>query len=115
MFATSKQDVCIILRNDNGEVYYKKEITLSPEHVLTETVDVKGARFNQLTFDIVKTCGTTSCLALALLNDEGIVAGCEGDMQTLLSMFLASTAMPHGVLSTTTRRHCAATPTTFVV
>ena len=40
-------------------------------------------------FDIVKTCGTTSCLALALLNDEGIVAGCEGDMQTLLSMLLA--------------------------
>ena len=40
-------------------------------------------------FDIVKTCGTTSCLALALLNDEGIVAGCEGDMQTLMSMFLA--------------------------
>ena len=40
-------------------------------------------------FDIVKACNTTSCLALALLNDEGIVAGCEGDMQTLLSMFLA--------------------------
>ena len=40
-------------------------------------------------FDIVKACSTTSCLALALLNDEGIVAGCEGDMQTLLSMFLA--------------------------
>ncbi|MCR5644875.1 MAG: fucose isomerase [Bacteroidales bacterium] len=39
-------------------------------------------------FDIVKTCGTTSCLALALLNDEGIVAGCEGDMQTLMSMLL---------------------------
>ena len=40
-------------------------------------------------FDIVKACGTTSCLALALLNDEGIVAGCEGDMQTLLTMWLA--------------------------
>ena len=40
-------------------------------------------------FDIVKTCGTTSCLALAMLNDEGLVAGCEGDMQTLMSMFLA--------------------------
>ena len=39
-------------------------------------------------FDIVKTCGTTSCLALALLNDEGIVAGCEGDMQSLMTMFL---------------------------
>ncbi len=40
-------------------------------------------------FDIVKACGTTSCLALALLNDEGIVAGCEGDMQSLLTMLLA--------------------------
>lgn len=40
-------------------------------------------------FDIVNTCGTTSCLALALLNDEGVVAGCEGDMQTLMSMLLA--------------------------
>ncbi|MBR5082643.1 MAG: fucose isomerase [Bacteroidales bacterium] len=40
-------------------------------------------------FDIVKACSTTSCLALALLNDEGIVAGCEGDMQTLMSMYLA--------------------------
>ena len=40
-------------------------------------------------FDIVKSCGTTSCLALALLNDEGIVAGCEGDMQTLMSLLLA--------------------------
>ena len=39
-------------------------------------------------FDIVNTCGTTSCLALALLNDEGIVAGCEGDMQTLMSLLL---------------------------
>lgn len=40
-------------------------------------------------FDIVKACNTTSCLALAMLNDEGIVAGCEGDMQTLLTMILA--------------------------
>ncbi len=55
VFATSKQEVCIILRNDNGEVYYRKEMTLSPEAVLTETVDVKGARFDKLTFEIVKT------------------------------------------------------------
>ena len=39
-------------------------------------------------FDIVKACNTTSCLALARLNDEGIVAGCEGDMQTLMTMLL---------------------------
>ena len=29
VFATSKQDVCVILRNDDGEVYYKKELTLA--------------------------------------------------------------------------------------
>ncbi|MBR1665145.1 MAG: DUF5107 domain-containing protein, partial [Bacteroidaceae bacterium] len=55
VFATSKQVVCIILRHDNGEVYYKEEMTLSPEAVLTETVDVKGTRFDELTFEIVKT------------------------------------------------------------
>ena len=55
VFATNKQDVCIILRNDNGEVYYKKELILSPEKVLVETVDVKGAKLNELTFEIQKT------------------------------------------------------------
>ena len=55
VFATNKQDVCIILRNDNGEVYYKKEMTLSPEAVLVETVDVKGAKMNELTFEIQKS------------------------------------------------------------
>ena len=54
VFATSKQEVCVILRNDDGEVYYKKELTLSPEEVLVETVDVKGAKFDELTFEIRK-------------------------------------------------------------
>ena len=55
VFATSKQEVCIILRNDKGDIYYKKEMSLSPEAVLTETVDVKGAKLNELTFEIVKS------------------------------------------------------------
>ncbi len=55
VFATNKQDVCIILRNDDGTLYYKKEMTLSPEEVLVETVDVKGSKMNELTFEIVKT------------------------------------------------------------
>ena len=54
VFATSRQRVCIVLRNDKGEAYYKKEMTISPEAVLTETVDVKGAKFNELTFEIAK-------------------------------------------------------------
>ena len=55
VFATSKQEVGIILRNDKGDIYYKKEMSLSPEAVLTETVDVKGAKLNKLTFEIVKS------------------------------------------------------------
>ena len=31
----------------------------------------------------------TGCLALALLNDEGIVAGCEGDLQSIFTMLSA--------------------------
>ena len=55
VFATSKQEVCIILRHDDGEVYYQKELTLTPEDVLSEMVDVKGTKFNELTFEIVKS------------------------------------------------------------
>ena len=37
-------------------------------------------------FDLIPPTSTTGCLALALLNDEGIPAGCEGDIQTILTM-----------------------------
>lgn len=40
-------------------------------------------------FDIVKELNTTGCLALALLNNEGLIAGCEGDIPAAFSMFLA--------------------------
>ncbi len=32
---------------------------------------------------------TTGCLALALLNNEGLVSGCEGDIPAAFTMFLA--------------------------
>lgn len=37
-------------------------------------------------FGILNTCRTTACLAMALLNDEGIVAGCEGDIPSLWTL-----------------------------
>ena len=37
-------------------------------------------------FDLIPTTRTTGCVALALLNQQGIPAGCEGDEQTLLTM-----------------------------
>ena len=43
-------------------------------------------------FDLIPTTHTTGCVALALLNQEGIPAGCEGDEQTLLTMLAAQVA-----------------------
>lgn len=37
-------------------------------------------------FDLLDTIHTTGCLALAILNAEGIYGGCEGDVPALLSM-----------------------------
>lgn len=37
-------------------------------------------------FRMIEQTGTTGCLALALLNDEGIIAGCEGDLQSIFTM-----------------------------
>ncbi|HIR87069.1 MAG TPA: hypothetical protein IAC00_08030 [Candidatus Limivicinus faecipullorum] len=37
-------------------------------------------------FDLLDTVYTTGCLALSILNDEGICGGCESDVPALLSM-----------------------------
>lgn len=55
VFATSRQDVRIVLRSDDGEEYYNKVVVVTPEEVLTETVDVKETRFDHLTLDLCKT------------------------------------------------------------
>ena len=55
LFATNKQHVSIILRHDNGEKYYQGELTVSPENVLTEIVDTKNAKMDELSFEIVKS------------------------------------------------------------
>ena len=50
---------------------------------------VERYRLNAFTlncFDLIPTTHTTGCVALALLNQEGIPAGCEGDEQTLPTM-----------------------------
>jgi L-fucose isomerase-like protein len=39
-------------------------------------------------FDLLGDPGTSGCLALAALNDDGIVAGCEGDVPSTLAMLL---------------------------
>ena len=41
-------------------------------------------------FDLVTDMHTTGCYALSRLNDEGVPAGCEGDLQSLFSLYIAS-------------------------
>ena len=53
VMATSKQRVQLVL-TAHGEDYYNKVVTLSPEEVLTEVVDVKDALLNDLTFYICR-------------------------------------------------------------
>lgn len=43
-------------------------------------------------FGLIEGTKTTGCLALALLNKDGIIAGCEGDKQTVLSLLIAKAA-----------------------
>jgi len=52
VLATSKQKVRIVLRNKQGEEYYNKVVTLSPEDVFEATVNVKEATLNDLLFTI---------------------------------------------------------------
>ncbi len=40
-------------------------------------------------FDLIKDTKSTSCFALAQLNDEGIIAGCEGDLVATMGMLWA--------------------------
>lgn len=44
-------------------------------------------------FDLVVGLKTTGCFALAQLNDEGVVAGCEGDLPTAIGMLWARTVL----------------------
>jgi|AntRauTorckE6833_2_1112554.scaffolds.fasta_scaffold00020_13 L-fucose isomerase-like protein len=39
-------------------------------------------------FDLVTELETTGCLALSMLNNEGIIAGCEGDVPATVSMMI---------------------------
>ena len=57
VLATSKQEVRIVLSGEDGD-YYDKVVTLSPEEVFEETVDVKGATLNDLELSILSPLST---------------------------------------------------------
>jgi len=52
--------------------------------ILVERYRLQG--FTLRCFDLLTSIRNTGCLALARINSEGIVAGCEGDIPAMLSM-----------------------------
>lgn len=78
-------------------------------------------KLNALTlscFNMIKDIGTTGCLALSLLNDEGIVAGCEGDLQSIFTLlavkaligkegFMANPSMVNARTNEIVMAHCS--------
>ena len=60
---------------------------------------VEGGRFDAISvrcFDLLHDPGTSGCLALAELNDDGIVAGCEGDLPSTVGMLWARHLLGQG-------------------
>lgn len=56
---------------------------------IIDMYQLKG--FTLRCFDLLTSLKTTGCLALARLNAEGYVAGCEGDVPAMLSMMIVRT------------------------
>lgn len=52
--------------------------------------DLKGLTIR--CFDLIEEYQNTACLALSMLNDEGIIATCEGDVPSMLSMLIVKAA-----------------------
>ena len=55
--------------------------------VIVERHHLQG--FTLRCFDLLTAVRNTGCLALAKLNSEGVIAGCEGDVPAMLSMKIA--------------------------
>lgn len=59
--------------------------------MIVERYQLQG--FTIRCFDLLTAVHNTGCLALAKLNSEGVVAGCEGDVPAMLSMKIAQSLL----------------------
>lgn len=66
-------------------MYRNKDIYESLKSIIAE-YQLRG--FTLRCFDLLTTLKNTGCLALAKLNAEGYVAGCEGDVPAMISMMI---------------------------
>ena len=79
----------LINKFDNRDIIQGAIVIYLALKKLVKKYDLKGLTIR--CFDLLKKYKNTAGLALALLNEEGIVAGCEGDMPSLITMYLTNT------------------------
>ena len=70
-----------------AKAFYLALIQLVENHQLTA--------FTIRCFDLLLEYQTTGCFALSKLNDDGIIAGCEGDIVSLIGMIVATRKAGH--------------------
>jgi L-fucose isomerase-like protein len=106
---------------NDAEVLKAAKVYLALKRILD------GHKLTALTlrcFDLLESLETSGCLALSALNDEGIVAGCEGDIPAMFTMlidrlitdkpsFLANPSRIDTQKSLLTAAHCTV-PTSMV-
>ena len=72
---------------DSNELQKSEAFYLALKHIVDEY------NLTALTircFDLLIEYQSTGCFALSKLNDEGIIAGCEGDIVSLIGMIVAN-------------------------
>lgn len=80
-----------IIKNASNSTVEKDDIEDALKTYLALKKMIKDKKLNAFTIkciDLIPDIGTTFCLSLSLLNDEGIIAGCEGDIRSLLGMII---------------------------
>ena len=78
----------LINKYQDKEVIHQALVIYVALKRLVKKYDLKGLTIR--CFDLLKKYNNTACLALALLNEEGITAGCEGDIFSLLTMHVVN-------------------------
>ena len=76
----------LINKYKDKEVIHQALVIYVALKKLVRKYELKGLTIK--CFDLLKKYKNTACLALALLNEEGITAGCEGDIFALLTMHI---------------------------
>ncbi len=88
VLATSKQTVTVKLSNKKGETLFEKTLTLSPEEVFEQTVDVKGATMSDLLLQVGKLFWTAEPDEIRPIPDAAEAALLPEDTKTNDQLYL---------------------------